>query len=114
MRRPRPIATSAETAIKVAAANIGGSSFPSGHVLNYLGVYGFLAFLAHTWIRPASIRRTVVGMSATLLALVGPSRIYLGHHWFTDVSASYLLGTSYLVAITNLYRWIKVRQLRRR
>ena len=32
-----------------------------------------------------------------LVALVGPSRIQQGHHWFTDVTASYLLGTSYVV-----------------
>jgi undecaprenyl-diphosphatase len=77
MRRPRPEATAADTAIRVVAANIGGSSFPSGHVLNYLGVYGFLAYLAHTWIRPAAIRRGVVGVLLALLGLVGPSRIYL-------------------------------------
>jgi undecaprenyl-diphosphatase len=108
MKRPRPDATSAETAIKVVAANIGGSSFPSGHVLNYLGVYGFLAYLAHTWIRPKAIRRSIVGGLASILGLVGPSRVYLGHHWFTDVTASYTLGTAYLVVITNLYRRVRM------
>ena len=38
------------------------------------------------------------------IALVGPSRIYLGHHWFTDVLASYLLGSSYVVALSSLYK----------
>lgn len=108
MRRPRPIATAADTTIKVAAANIGGSSFPSGHVLNYIGVYGFLAYLAETWIRPNWLRRTVVGFLMSLVALVGPSRIYLGHHWLTDVSASYLLGTTYLLALTNIYRRARI------
>lgn len=109
MRRPRPEASAAEHAIQVAAANIGGSSFPSGHVLNYLGVYGFLAYLTYTWIRPAAIRRTIVSVLMGLLALVGPSRIYLGHHWFTDVTASYMLGTTYLIAITNVYRRVRIR-----
>lgn len=107
MRRPRP--TGADSTIRVVSANIGGSSFPSGHVLNYIGVYGFLAYLAHTWIRPAAIRRTIVGLLLSLIALVGPSRIYLGHHWFTDVTASYMLGTTYLLAITNVYRWVRIR-----
>ena len=110
MRRPRPEATAADTAIKVAAANIGGSSFPSGHVLNYLGVYGFFAFLVHTWVRPKTARRAIVGFLGSFLALVGPSRVYLGHHWLTDVSASYVLGTSYLVGLTNVYRWIRMRR----
>ena len=109
MKRPRPQSSAADNAIRVVAANIGGSSFPSGHVLNYIGVYGFLTYLAHTWIRPTRIRQTVVSMLLSLLALVGPSRVYLGHHWFTDVTASYMLGTTYLLAIVNIYRKARVR-----
>jgi membrane-associated phospholipid phosphatase len=105
MRRKRPGAE--DTGIKVAVANVGGSSFPSGHVIIYMGVYGFLAYLAKTWIRAKSIRRVVVALLTSLLALVGPSRIYLGHHWFTDVAASYLLGTTWLVGLTALYRRVK-------
>jgi undecaprenyl-diphosphatase len=108
MRRPRPVATAAETTIRVVAANIGGSSFPSGHVLNYIGVYGFLAYLAETWIRPPWLRRLVLAPLLALISLVGPSRIYLGHHWLTDVSASYLLGTTYLLALTNVYRRVRI------
>ncbi|MGC4191884.1 MAG: phosphatase PAP2 family protein [Thermomicrobiales bacterium] len=105
MRRSRP---TSENGIKVAVANIGGSSFPSGHVINYVGVYGFLAYLAFTWIRPSVIRRTVVGLLTGLLALVGPSRIYLGHHWLTDTMASYLLGSSYLIVLTGVYRRVRM------
>ncbi len=103
MKRPRPD----RSEFRVAIARIGGSSFPSGHVLNYMGVYGFLAYLAHTLIRPKAPRRLIVSGLVTLLALVGPSRVYLGHHWFTDVLASYLLGTSYLIGATALYRRVK-------
>ncbi|MBA2470437.1 MAG: phosphatase PAP2 family protein [Chloroflexia bacterium] len=109
MKRPRPEASAADQAIRVVAANIGGSSFPSGHVLNYLGVYGFLTYLAHTWIRPSPIRRTIVSVLLGLVTLVGPSRVYLGHHWFTDVTASYMLGSTYLLAITNIYRRVRMR-----
>ncbi len=103
MRRPRPN----HPEITVAIARIGGTSFPSGHVINYIGVYGFLAFLANRSIRPAALRRATVGALSTLIALVGPSRIYLGHHWFSDVLASYLLGSSYLLFLTGLYRRVK-------
>ena len=81
--------------------------------LNYIGVYGFIAYLAHTWIRPAAIRRTIVGLLVSLISLVGPSRVYLGHHWFTDVTASYMLGTTYLIAIANIYRFVRIRVSRR-
>jgi len=103
MRRPRP----QQSQVAVAAARIGGSSFPSGHVLNYMGVYGFLAYLAGTRLRPGPLRNAIVGGLMSLLALVGPSRIYLGHHWFTDVLASYLLGLCYLLGITAIYRRIR-------
>lgn len=106
MKRGRPISIN-HSEIRVVKANIGGSSFPSGHVIIYMGVYGFLAFLAHVWIRSDAIRRSVVGFLMSMLALVGPSRVYLGHHWFTDVLASYLLGTTYLVGLTSLYRRVK-------
>jgi membrane-associated phospholipid phosphatase len=105
MQRKRP--APGDNGIRVAVANIGGSSFPSGHVIIYMGVYGFLAFLAHVWIRSNIIRRAVVGFLLSLLSLVGMSRVYLGHHWFTDVLASYLLGTTYLIALTELYRRVK-------
>jgi membrane-associated phospholipid phosphatase len=48
-----------------------------------------------------------------LVALVGPSRIHQGHHWLTDVLASYLLGTSYVAALAALYRRWLARQVGR-
>ncbi|MFN8591424.1 MAG: phosphatase PAP2 family protein [Thermomicrobiales bacterium] len=110
MRRPRPT----NPHVNVHPARIGGSSFPSGHVLIYTGVYGFLAFLVATLVRADRIRRSIVAALVALVALVGPSRIYLGHHWFTDVIASYLLGASYLLALSALYRRVKTAWLNRR
>ena len=108
MGRARPVAG---TDLRVVAAPLGGSSFPSGHVLTFVGTYGFLAFLAATLIRPMALRRLIVAFLAGLIALVGPSRIQKGHHWPTDVSASYLLGTSYLVGVVALYRRFKARRV---
>jgi undecaprenyl-diphosphatase len=106
MGRARPVAG---RDLRVVAAPLGGSSFPSGHVLTFLGTYGFLAFLADTLVRPELARRTIVIGLIGLIALVGPSRIQQGHHWPTDVTASYLLGTSYLIGVIALYRAMKAR-----
>jgi undecaprenyl-diphosphatase len=103
MRRPRPN----HPEITVAKARIGGTSFPSGHVINYIGIYGTLAFLANRYVKPTVLRRVIVGGLGSMIALVGPSRIYLGHHWFSDVLASYLLGSSYLLALASVYRRLK-------
>jgi undecaprenyl-diphosphatase len=108
MGRSRPVAGKD---LRVVAAPLGGSSFPSGHVLTYVGVYGFLAFLAATLVRPAAIRRPLVALLLGLVALVGPSRIQQGHHWPTDVTASYLLGTSYLLGVVAIYRRLKGRRV---
>jgi undecaprenyl-diphosphatase len=108
MRRPRPVAGKD---LRVVAAPLGGSSLPSGHVLTYVGVYGWMAIMAHRLIRPTLPRRLAVAALTTLIAAVGPSRVYLGHHWPTDVAGSYLLGTSYLAALLVLYRRLKSRHV---
>jgi membrane-associated phospholipid phosphatase len=106
VRRPRPLPEQ----VRVVIAPLGGSSFPSGHVLTYVGTYGFMSFLVYSVIRPPHIRWPLsVGLLA-MVGLVGPSRIYEGHHWPTDVAASYLLGTAYLITLMTLYRRVKGRQ----
>jgi membrane-associated phospholipid phosphatase len=104
MDRPRPVAG---TDLRVVVAPLGGSSFPSGHVITYVGTYGFLAYLANTLIRHPALRWAATGGLVGLIVLVGPSRIYQGHHWPTDVTASYLLGTTYLIVIVTAYRRVK-------
>ena len=106
MRRPRPVA---QTDLRVVAAELGGSSFPSGHVLTYVATYGWLAVVAGVLIRPPLLRSVVVAALVAIISAVGPSRIYLGHHWPTDVAASYLLGSSYLAALVIAYRRLKSR-----
>jgi undecaprenyl-diphosphatase len=104
MNRPRPVAGKD---LRIVAAPLGGSSFPSGHVITFVGTYGFLAYLAHTLIRDPALRWTATGGLVALVVLVGPSRIYQGHHWPTDVTASYLLGTTYLIVVVTAYRRVK-------
>ncbi len=101
MDRPRPVAGQD---LRVVVAPLGGSSFPSGHVLTFVGTYGFAGYLAAVLLRPEPLRAAAVGGSAALIVLVGPSRIYQGHHWPTDVTASYLVGFAWLLAVVAGYR----------
>lgn len=100
MKRPRPN----HPEIVVAKARLGGTSFPSGHVIIYTGVYGFLAYLAHVHVKIGWIRKAMVAILAAMVGLVGASRVYLGHHFTSDVTVSYLLGTSYLIGLTSIYQ----------
>jgi membrane-associated phospholipid phosphatase len=99
VRRPRPL----PPAVRVVVAPLGGSSFPSGHVLTYVGFYGTLAYLLARTVGSPPVRAAAVAGPLALVALVGPSRIEEGHHWATDVLASYLLGLAYVLALVQLY-----------
>jgi len=73
-----------------------GWSFPSGHALGSLVAYGFLAYLL-TQMSPAGFpRRTAVVVLATLVLLIGFSRIYLGVHYLSDVIGGYAAATVWL------------------
>jgi undecaprenyl-diphosphatase len=109
-RRERPLAP----AVRVVVAPLGGSSFPSGHVLTYVAFYGFLAHLIADRSSRTPWRGPAVGGLSLLLLLVGPSRIVQGHHWSTDVAASYCLGLAYLVLLVEIDQRTAQRGLFRR
>lgn len=99
VRRPRPDGE----VVRVVVANIRDTSFPSGHVLHYVVFWGFVAYLLLVQTSSRFARWLVGLVMAPVIALVGPSRIYLGHHWFTDVLGSYLLGSAYLAGLIELH-----------
>lgn len=107
VRRPRPLPEQ----VQVVLAPLGGSSFPSGHVLTYVGVYGFMAVVVNGVVANPQVRWPVTVGLVGLVGLVGPSRIYLGHHWPTDVAASYTLGMAYLAVLVAVYQRAKAREL---
>src|SRR5919202_574544 len=106
--RPRPAAIAGDIRVY---SHLEGAGFPSGHVVAYVVFGGLLAYLAYTLVVRAALRRALLAPLVGLIALVGPARVYLGHHWFIDVLASYLLGTALLIGLITLYRWAKARQL---
>lgn len=75
------------------------SSFPSGHTAATVALWGGLALgLART--RPGHRLRVVTTGAAVLLPLfVLASRLYRGMHWPTDVIASVLFTTAWLLLL---------------
>jgi undecaprenyl-diphosphatase len=58
----------------------------------YTVFFGFLLFLAWTRL-PRSIWRVLAtSLAGLLIVSIGPSRMYLGAHWLSDVIAAYLFG----------------------
>jgi undecaprenyl-diphosphatase len=84
-------------------------SFPSGHVMYYVGFFGFLWFLAYTLLKRSWFRTLILIVLGLLIVLVGVSRVYLGQHWPSDVLGAYLLGSLCLVVAILFYRWGKTR-----
>jgi membrane-associated phospholipid phosphatase len=79
-------------------------SYPSGHVLFFTVFFGFLAYLA--WIYLTGLFRIVVmALCAGLIILIGPSRIFLGAHWASDVVGSYVVGGLWLFLLILAHQW---------
>ncbi len=78
-------------------------SFPSGHVLFYMGFFGFLLFLTYSSLPKGLMRTVILVLLSILILLAGPSRIYLGSHWFSDVLGAYMLGFLWLFVMTLLF-----------
>lgn len=102
--RPRPTADLVNV-----VARLQDYSFPSGHVMYYLGFLGFIGFLVFSLLKPSLKRSLLLVIIGIPVVLIGVSRIYLGEHWASDVLGSYLLGSLTLVAIIQFYRWGKTR-----
>jgi len=72
------------------------SSFPSGHAMVSLVIYGLAGYLLSTRSRYRS--DLILALTVLLIGLIGLSRLYLGVHWPTDVIAGYAAGLVWLVA----------------
>ena len=103
--RPRP---EAELVRVTDAAAVTGHSFPSGHTLFYVTFFGFIGYASYALLKPGRLRTALVWTCAALIVLVGPSRIWLGHHWPSDVLASYALGLAYLILLVRSYSRVRL------
>ena len=104
IHRPRPATDSVDV-----FSQLSSYSFPSGHLMCFLGYFGFVWFLVFSLLKDSSKRTVLLVVLGLPLVLVGPSRIYLGAHWPSDILGAYLLGILVLVGIVRVYRWGKTR-----
>jgi membrane-associated phospholipid phosphatase len=79
-------------------------SFPSGHTLNATVIAGIIAYLLILRQSSAVLRVVTVAIAVFFAVTVGVSRVYLGHHWFTDVLAGWMLGAAWLAFVITAHR----------
>jgi membrane-associated phospholipid phosphatase len=72
-------------------------SYPSGHALVSIAVYGALAWLIWSGLRSPRARAVCLVGAAVLVAAIGFSRLYLGVHYLSDVLAGYCAGIAWLL-----------------
>lgn len=102
IKRPRPT----NELVRVVRV-INEPSFPSGHVMHYINLFGLLSYLLATNWRSGRLRNILIAICIALIAFVGPSRVYLGAHWPSDVMAGYLYGGLWFGGIMALYLRVK-------
>ncbi|MCC5661226.1 phosphatase PAP2 family protein [Nostoc sp. XA010] len=75
---------------------VGQHSFPSGHAMVSIVIYGFTGYILAKQF--PEWRFWIYGLTIALIAAIGFSRLYLGVHWLTDVTAGYAAGLVWLIA----------------
>ncbi|MEH2065516.1 MAG: phosphatase PAP2 family protein [Nostoc sp.] len=82
-------------------------SFPSGHALGSMVLYGFIAYELAT--HYPHFAKFIYSLIVILIAAIGISRLYLGVHWPTDIIAGYGVGFLWLMICITMLKLQRVR-----
>ena len=98
---PRSIAQADGPSLsELVTGSLGGNSFPSGHMMRTVIVYGLLAFVVRRLSPSALVRSLAVPVAIGIIVLVAFDRLYLDVHWESDVIGGLILGAIAFVAGT--------------
>jgi undecaprenyl-diphosphatase len=93
---------------------IGGYSFPSGHSMNALAIYGMITFLFWRHIPTRLGRSMLILSSSVFILMIGTSRVYLGVHYPSDVIGGYLASGFWLSSVIWVFQRYKERRYERK
>lgn len=79
-------------------------SFPSGHTLNATVVTSIVLYLALTHLRSYAARAAVLVLGVAFAGAMGLSRVFLGHHWISDVAAGWAIGIAWAAVVVTAHR----------
>jgi len=135
-RSPEPVITIAVTAVVALGMTLAGKAvigrarppladavppyehshaFPSGHTLNATALAIVIGYLMLISLRSDWARITVAVVAVVFSLVIGLTRVYLGHHWLTDVVAGWALAAAWAGVVIVAHRlYLTVWKRRRR
>lgn len=101
LRHPAPVAFAHPDGPSVVTMLHGGTltlngSYPSGHMMRTVLIYGLGAFVVRRLASPGWARALAAPAVAIVVGLMALDRVYLGVHWQSDVVGGLLLGGAVL------------------
>ena len=91
IRRPRPD--------HLRLIKQGGYSYPSGHAMISIALYGFLIYYVYHKVNNKYLKIFLISLLSILIILIGMSRIYVGVHYPSDILGGYILSLLILILV---------------
>jgi undecaprenyl-diphosphatase len=101
VERPRP-----SPELVAVQAQPDSFSFPSGHAQAALLVYGLVFYLGSAYLVDWRIRLPLQTFCLGVITLTGIERVFVGHHWPSDVLGGFLFAALLLAAIVAFEKLI--------
>lgn len=79
----------------------GGFSYPSGHSMIAVALYGVLIYLVFKYIKNKYLKYGLSALLVLLILSIGISRIYVGVHFASDVVGGFSLAIAEMVLIVS-------------
>lgn len=92
--RPRPAAL-------IAYPGAESFSFPSGHALSSLCIYAAVVWFATARLDNPAVKAVIWIITLVVIFLIGTSRVYIGIHHATDVTAGFIAAVIWTAAVIS-------------
>ena len=79
-------------------------SFPSGHAAAAFVLYGLIFYFATIHVRSPLVRLSIQAICVVLIIGAGLERVYVGHHWPSDILGGYWHGALIVSAAIAIHQ----------